>query len=216
MAAHAIPVSCQTENNSTDQSECESIRENRAAVAETTSALLKTRRRSPMSSGKSKRVAASRWTTALVLAGMLVLGSGLTTMAQSVNSGSPNGLEGTWRAQLTVNDCQTGTVLRTFPALFAFAKGGTFTATTAGQLPSLSTSLLGVWRHMHGNTYSAESETFIFSTAGAWIQTHRLTRIIEVGRSGNTYADIVGVEIFDTHGNLIVTGCGTTVASRME
>jgi hypothetical protein len=69
---------------------------------------------------------------------------------------------------------------------------------------------------MHGNTYSAESETFIFSTAGAWIQTHRLTRIIEVGRSGNTYADIVGVEIFDTHGNLIVTGCGTTVASRME
>ena len=139
-------------------------------------------------------------------------------MAQSVDAGSPNGLEGTWRAQLTVNDCQTGTVLRlpSQPCL-RLPKGVRSPATTAGQLPSLSTSLLGVWRHMHGNTYSAESETFIFSSAGAWIQTHRLTRIIEVGRNGrNTYTDIVGVEIFDTNRNLIVKGCGTTAASRME
>ena len=168
-----------------------------------------------MSSGKSKRFAASRWTTALVLAGMLVLGFGLTAMAQSVDAGSPNGLEGTWRAQVTVNDCQTGTVLRTFPALFAFAKGGTVTFTTAGQLPSLATPGLGVWRHMDGHTYSAVSEVFIFSPAGAWIQTHRLTRIIEVPQRERIYG-YVALEIFDTHGNLIATGCGTTVASRME
>ena len=92
-----------------------------------------------MSSGKSKRFAASHWTAALVLAGMLVLGFGLTAMAQSVDAGSPNGLEGTWRVQVTVSDCQTGQVLRTFPAIFAYAKGGTLTVTTAGQLPSLST-----------------------------------------------------------------------------
>jgi hypothetical protein len=147
---------------------------------------------------------------------MLLLVFGLTAMAQSVHAGSQNGLEGTWRAQVTVRNCQTGVALRTFPALFAFAKGGTVTFTTAGQLPSLSTPGLGVWHHMDGHTYSAVSEVFVFSPAGAWIQTHRLTRAIEISHDANEFTDTVALEIFDTNGNLIVTGCATTVASRME
>jgi hypothetical protein len=165
-----------------------------------------------MTSRNLKRFAASRGTAALVLAGVLVLGSGLTARAQSEH----NGLEGTWRLQVTVRDCQTGQALRTFPALFAFAKGGTITATTAGQLPSLSTPNLGVWRHTDGHTYSAVSETFIFSPAGTWTQTHRLTRVIEIGNNANEFTDKVALQIFDTNGNLIVSGCATSVASRFE
>ena len=168
-----------------------------------------------MSSGKSKPFAASRWTVALVLAGLLVLGFGATAMAQSVDNGS-NGLEGTWRAQVTVQDCQTGVTLRAFPAMFAFAKGGTVTFTTAGQLPSVATPGLGTWHHMDGHTYSAVSEVFIFSPAGAWIQTHRFTRIIEVSNDGNEFTDTIGLEIFNPTGNLIATGCGATVANRLE
>ena len=165
-----------------------------------------------MTSTNLKHFAASRGTAALVLAGILVLGSGLTARAQSQGAG----LEGAWRVQVTVRDCQTGQALRTFPTLFAFAKGGTLTATTAGQLPSLSTPNLGVWRHTDGHSYSAVSETFIFSSAGAWTQTHRLTRVIEIGIDGDTFTDTIALEIFDTNGNLIVTGCGTSVASRLE
>jgi len=162
-----------------------------------------------------KRFAASCG-AALVLAGLLVLGSGLTATAQSVNAGSPNGLEGTWRVQLTVQDCQTGQVLRTFPALFAFAKGGTLTYATAGQLPSATTTGLGVWRHTEGHSYSAVSEVFIFSPAGVWIQTHRLTRAIDVSNDGDEFTDTVALQIFDTSGNQIVAGCGTSVGSRMK
>jgi len=177
-----------------------------------------------MSSGKSKRFAASHWTTALVLAGVLVLGFGLTAMAQSVGTGSHNGLEetwrdgleGTWRVQLTVSNCQTNAVLRTFPATFSYAKGGTLTVTTAGQLPSLTTPGLGVWNHMYGRTYGAVSEAFIFSSAGAWTSTQRLTRVIVVSWDAKEYTDTVALEILDTNGNVIVTGCGTSVASRME
>ena len=165
-----------------------------------------------MTSINLKCVAVSRGTAALVLAGMLVLGSGLTAWAQSEDAG----LQGTWRLQVTVRDCQTGQALRTFPALFAFAKGGTLTVTTAGQLPSLSTPGLGVWRHRDGHTYSAVSEAFVFSPAGAWTQTHRLTRVIEIGNDANEFTDTVALQIFDTNGNLIVTGCGTSVASRFE
>jgi hypothetical protein len=174
-----------------------------------------TMRRTPLTSRNMKRFAASRG-AALVLAGLLVLGSGLTATAQSVNTGSSNGLEGTWRVQLTVQDCQTGQVLRTFPALFAFAKGGTLTYATAGQLPSATTTGLGVWRHTEGHSYSAVSEVFIFSPAGVWIQTHRLTRAIDVSNDGDEFTDTVALQIFDTSGNQIVAGCGTSVGSRMK
>jgi hypothetical protein len=178
-----------------------------------------------MSLGKSKRFAALSWTAALVLAGMLVPGFGLTTMAQSVGAESHNGLEGawsaglegTWNAQLTVTDCNNpNTVIRSFPAKFSYAKGGTLTVTTTGQLPSLSTAGLGVWNHMFGRTYSAVSEAFLFSSAGAWTSTQRLTRLIVVSRDAKRYTDTVALEILDTNGHVIVTGCGTSVASRLE
>ena len=167
-----------------------------------------------MTSRNSKRFVASGRALALVLAGILVLGSGLTARAQSANAGSNNGLEGAWRLQVTVLDCQTGAVQRTFPALFAFAKGGTLTETTAGQPPALFTPGFGVWRHTTDHSYSAVSEAFVFSPAGAWIQTHRLTRSIELDRGADEFTDTIKLEIFDTSGNLIVTGCGTSLASR--
>ena len=92
--------------------------------------------------------------------------------------------------QLTVRDCQTRAALRTFPTLVTFGKGGTLTVTTAGQLPSLSTPDLGVWGHTNDNTYNAVSEAFVFSPAGAWIQTHRLTRAIELGERRRTNSPI--------------------------
>src|SRR5262252_6346095 len=174
----------------------------------------KTRRRNPMTSRNLKRLAASGGTAALVLAGMLALGSGLKARAQSVSQGGP--LEGTWRVQLTIRDCQTGAELRTLRALFTFAKGGTLTATTAGQSPALFTPNLGVWGHTGGNTYSAESEAFVFSPAGAWMQTHRLTRAIELSSDADEFTDTVALEIFDTNGNVIVRGCGTSAGRRFE
>ena len=169
-----------------------------------------------MTSRNFKRFAASGGTAALALAGMLVLGSALTTQARSQEVVSHNGLAGAWRLQLTVRDCQTGAALRTFPALATFAKGGTLTLTTAGQLPSLSTPPLGVWRYTGGHTYSAVSEAFIFSPAGNWIQTHRLTRAIQMGNDTDNFTDTVALQIFDTSGNLIVTGCATSVATRIK
>jgi len=169
-----------------------------------------------LTSKNLKRFAAFGGTAVLVFVGILALGSGLTAKPKSADTGSDNGLQGTWRVQLTVRDCQTGVALRTFPALFTFSKGGTLSVTTAGQLPALSTTGLGVWRHTDGHAYSAVSEAFVFSTAGAWIQTHRLTRAIEIGDNEDEFTDTVALQIFDTNGNVIVTGCATSVGSRFE
>lgn len=177
-----------------------------------------------MISRNLKRFAASNGRVALVVIG-IILGSGFTARAQSEDAWSHHGLQGTWRVQVTVRqvtdpqtgNCQTGEPLRPpFPALFAFAKGGTLTLTTAGQPPALFTPGFGVWRHTEGNKYSAVSEQFVFSPAGVWVQTHRLTRDIELDRDADEFTDTIKLEIFDTTRNLIATGCGTSVARRFE
>ena len=162
------------------------------------------------------RLAASGGTAALVLAGILILGSRLVARAYAQGAGSHEHLEGVWRVQVTVRNCQTSVALRTFPALFTFAKGGTLTVTTAGQFPALSTPGLGVWRHTDGDAYSAVFEAFVFSPAGAWIQTHRVTHTIVIGNDPDEFTDTVNLEIFDTTGNPIGTGCATSAAHRFE
>jgi len=157
-----------------------------------------------------KHFAAFAATAALVLAGMLVL------KARAQSQSQAGRIEGTWRVQLTVRNCQTGEPLRSFPALFIFGQGGMLSYTTAGQPPALSTPGFGVWGHTNGNTYSAVSEAFVFSPAGAWIQTHRLTRAIELSSDANEFTDTVTLEIFDTNRNVIAAGCGTSAGRRFE
>ncbi len=170
--------------------------------------------RKPMKLRILKRFGAVGLAIALAVTAMLIPQLGFSAKAAQSEE-SAKGLQGTWRAQLTVRDCQTGVALRTFPALFTFAKGGTSTDATAGLLPALSTTGLGVWRHTDGHAYSVVSESFVFSTAGVWT-THRLTRAIEIGNDGEMFTDTVGLQIFDTNGNVIVTGCATSVGSRFE
>ena len=169
-----------------------------------------------MTSRNLKRSAAFGGTAVMVLAGMLFLGSGLTARAHSEGDGSDNGLEGAWRLQVTVRDCNTGQPLRTFPGVFTFAQGGTATVITAGQLPSLATPGLGVWQHTEGHNYTAVTDAFVFSTAGVWIQTHRLTRAIQVSIDGDEFTDTVALQILNTAGNPIATGCATSIATRLE
>ena len=159
-----------------------------------------------------KRLAASG-TAAIVLAGMLLLGSGLTARAIGGGCASQRTRRDMAGAALGPR-LSDGRGVEDFPVAVFFRQRGTLTATTAGQFPALSTPPLGVWHHVKGHNYSAVSEAFVFSPAGAWIQTHRLTRAIRV--HGDEFTDTVALEIFDTSGNLIVTGCGTSLATRFE
>jgi hypothetical protein len=61
-----------------------------------------------MTLGNPNRFAVAGRTAVLVLACMFFLGSGLTAGAQSNGDNSQRGLEGAWRLQVTVRDCNTG------------------------------------------------------------------------------------------------------------
>jgi hypothetical protein len=148
---------------------------------------------------------------------MLILGSAFTARAES--EGSQNGLEGTWQLNVTVfTDCSgQQTPLRTFKAVGAFSKGGTLTLTTAGQLPSAATTGLGVWRHTSGHDYTAVSEAFLFSSPVVFLPPNilRLTRVIEIV-DDDTFTDRIAQEIRDLNDNVLMTGCGATVAHRFK
>lgn len=152
--------------------------------------------------------------TALGIAGIISTQTGRTAPVRSHANG-PN-LEGTWRVQVTIRDCNSGASLRTFPAFLTFAQGGTLTETTTGFPPTLRSPGHGFWRHTTDQSYVAVSEAFLFNTAGVWTGTQRLTQSIEIGDSPDELKSTATNEIYNINGQLITSGCATAVATRMD
>jgi hypothetical protein len=167
-----------------------------------------------MKSRKMSLVAGLILVTAVVLAGTSSLVPAVG--ARSSGPAESQGLEGTWRVQVTIRDCASGTPLRTFPAFLTFAQGGTLTETTTGFPPTLRTPGHGLWSHLTGHSYGAMSEAFLFDPAGVWAGKQRLTQAIELGNQPEELNSSAINEVFDTNGNLVANGCATAVGSRME
>jgi hypothetical protein len=126
-------------------------------------------------------------------------------------------LQGTWRVQITLRNCQTGDALRPpFPAMATFAAGGTVTTSDGGLSPLVRGAGHGVWRHMGGHTFEALTEAFLFTPAGALNGTQRLRQSLEIGWDPDEFNATVSAEILDVQGTLLATGCATSVGRRME
>ena len=144
----------------------------------------------------------------LGLLSLLVFGSASRAPAQSPGTGK---LEGTWFTQVSVRNCQTGAVLRTFPALNTFAPGGTLIDTTTAVSPALRSPGHGSWEKTAGHSYRAVSVAFLFDVAGNWTGIQRLTQRIEV--QNNAFTSTATNEILDVNGNVIASGCATATGS---
>lgn len=142
----------------------------------------------------------------------IVMSVALAKAADDSNSESGK-LEGTWFTQVAIRDCGTGDVLRTFAAVNTFNTGETMIDTTAGASPSLRSPGLGKWEKNGERTYAAVSLALLFSPAGVWIGTQKLTHKIEV--SGNENAFTSKSEVFDPTGTLLSSGCATAVGQRL-
>jgi hypothetical protein len=124
-------------------------------------------------------------------------------------------IEGTWRVQVTLRNCQTGAEIRTFPAMLSFGNGGTLTGTSTVLPPASRGGDFGQWEYNGRRNYSAVSEAFIYN-GGLWSQTQRITQSITLGQDADSLTSDAHTEFFDTSGNLLSSGCATAVATRME
>jgi len=161
----------------------------------------------------------------LALLPMINTGSGISTRSSSdviaaATSPGPESksrrLEGTWQVQVTLQNCQTGAALRTTPAFLTFAAGGTLVETTTVFSASQRGPGHGFWEHTGGKTFKAVSKAFFFNADGTWAATQTLTQQIEFGDDPDVFNSTATTEIVAPNGTVILSGCATAIAHRME
>lgn len=126
-------------------------------------------------------------------------------------------LQGSWRVEITVRHCLTGDVLLSpFPALATFAQGGTVTTSDGGMSPAARGTGLGLWQRLGGRTFAARTEAFTFSPAGTLSGRQRITQEITLDHDGATFEARVSSEVVNTMGQVVFTGCATSVGRRLD
>lgn len=125
-------------------------------------------------------------------------------------------LEGSWNADFTVRNCQTGDALTTFPALNTFERDGTLQHDSGAVNPQTRSSGHGVWRHETGRSFSFAIQFLRFNPDGTYAGRTVARRQAELNQAGSSYSANVTLEIYNPAGVLVGTGCATETATRFE
>lgn len=133
----------------------------------------------------------------------------------SGNSGKASKIEGTWRVQLTLHNCQTGAEIATVPALNTFVAGGCMIGTPS-QNPAMIRAGHGVWEHMGGQSFTNTVIFFRYNPDGTFAGTQKVTRHIELAPSFDEFTSTDSFELADPHGNVVGSGCATGTGQRLE
>ncbi|MEP6944682.1 MAG: hypothetical protein ABJA02_02110 [Acidobacteriota bacterium] len=133
--------------------------------------------------------------------------------AQSMNEGGGR-LEGTWDAQVSITDCQSGAVLRTFPSIGIYFTGGSMMDSTSGIPQALKTPGEGVWRHTQGDAYQIRFKSFSFNAQNVFTGWTIIQHAVWMDQSGNSYISAGTAEVYAPNGILVATGCSTSAATR--
>jgi hypothetical protein len=152
-----------------------------------------------------------------VLAGTMALTTEHVAIAgQQPPNSQAKGIQGAWVLQVSAHDCQTGAPVSNFQSLVTFAQGGTLINVTTGGSPALRTTGLGTWEKTGGHEFTAVTMVFLFSPAGVWTATQRLTNTFEIGSNPDELTGTTEANFFDTNGNLTATACATVVGRRLD
>jgi hypothetical protein len=137
------------------------------------------------------------------------------TGADSVQSGR-HALEGTWRVEITIRNCQTGTPVRApFPAMATFSRGGTVITSDSSIPPSLRGTGHGRWSRSGESSYEAVVEAFLFDSSGAWSGKQRFMQTVEM--TGPDAIEVsVAAEISNAQGAVIGRGCASSTGFRLQ
>jgi len=129
------------------------------------------------------------------------------------NNRNDDKIVGTWQTVVTPRNCQTNEpVAPAFPGLLTFNEGETMVGTSTAV-----SSVYGVWERRSGRrNYSFAFISLRYSPTGTFIGTQKVRQTTTLGASGNDFTTIGTVEILDTNGTTIGTGCVTSTGTRFE
>ena len=160
-----------------------------------------------------ERIVSWRTTFATVVITLVV--AGVQMSGAGPEQGGRARLEGTWRVESTIVDCQTGTAIATAPILNTFLAGGAMLSQ-----PSTNSALLspghGVWKHIGGHRFENTILLFQFNPAnGQLAATVTIRRDIQLEWGFDEFTSADAVEAADLSGNVIGRRCATAVGRRL-
>ena len=136
----------------------------------------------------------------------------------AAHEGEGNGIEGTWRMQVTPYICGTDVTLPAFSALTTYAHGGTLTGTGNAPhfQPGQRTPEFGVWTHSGSHSYRSVREAFILFPSATVLArgTQRVEENILV--RNDTFRSEAYSRLIDHSGNIVMAGCARIVGERMQ
>ena len=123
-------------------------------------------------------------------------------------------LEGTWRTELTVFDCQTGTPTgATAQILETYLPGG-------AMLQSSNTNVFrtpgyGIWKPTTKRNFLVTFTFFRFNADGTQAGRSDITEHIELGEDADEFTATGVAKVFDVNGDLAMTVCLTATGQRL-
>lgn len=139
-----------------------------------------------------------------------------STIGQDLRKDGGGRIEGTWDVQVSIINCATGGVIRSFPSVGIFMQGGTMIDSTSGVPQALKTPGQGVWAHVTGNSYAFRFKAFGFDAVGNNTGYTIIQHTAALDSSGDFYTSWGTAEIYAPNGVLVATGCSSTVATRFK
>ena len=151
--------------------------------------------------------------TALALL-VLVGGMQISVSGQDDEGHEPS-LVGVWLTQVTRRNCDTGEPIATNRTQLTFAEGGTFLETIG---PSTSRSPgNGIWKREHGwNEYSYALRFMRYDAAGVFVGSGVVRAALTLDETGDHYTSTATNDVLDVNGNVIGSGCATSVSTRFS
>ena len=150
--------------------------------------------------------------------------SSIFESAQSDDIRQPD-IVGVFRTIVTQRNCQTGNPIGTFQGLLTFNKGGTMAETSTALPPALRTPGHGVWQrkdHLRQDSNDLSQQysiafTFLrFNPDGTFFGTQVIRQTVTLESGGNQLNTTNFIEAYNASGNLLGTGCATSVGTRFE
>ena len=124
-------------------------------------------------------------------------------------------LVGVWLTEVTRRNCDTGVPIATNRIQVTFAEGGTFLETIGPNI--LRSPGNGIWKREHGwNEYSFVLRFMRFDAAGSFVGSGVVRAAITLDETGDHYTSTATNDVLDVNGNVIASGCATSVSTRFS
>jgi len=166
-----------------------------------------------------KRTTLRNMKCGIIMTVVILMISVVPVIAQSVTAQSEapeRSLEGVWVTQVTRRNCETGEPIgATSQTQLTFANGGTLLETVGPSI--LRSPGNGIWKREHGRRKYSFAQRFMrFDAAGSFVGSGVVRVALTLDETGDHYTSTATNDVLDVNGNVIGSGCATSVSTRFS